>query len=183
MHISTDHFYNDNLLLHDEMHPIKILNNYAKSKFLAEEYITQSGVIGIIIRTNIIGYRRRRAKSFFEWLLYSLENEKTYLYENYYTSPIAASLLGNIVLGAYSARLHGIYNIASSVVVSKLEFGILVAKRFNFSLNKIESIKYDANIFPNRALTLGLDVAKIENALGIKMPTVEETIEVLYNDK
>ncbi len=99
IHISTDHYYNDNNIIHDEEMDIKILNNYAKTKYNAEKEVMKYNNNFLIVRTNIIGYRRRSAKSFFEWLLTSLEAQETInLYANFYTSPISVNELGNILI-------------------------------------------------------------------------------------
>jgi dTDP-4-dehydrorhamnose reductase len=185
IHISTDHYYNDDLKTHDELQDVTLLNNYAKTKYNAEEKVLENIDNALIVRTNIIGFRRREAKSFFEWLIDSLKKEeKIDLYTNFYTSPISVNQLGEILIKCHQSQITGIYNIASSEVIDKYSFGIKTANEFGFPVKNIiaKELKYN-NIFGlKRALTLGLNVSKIERALQIKMPTISETINSLHDE-
>ena len=185
IHISTDHFYDDNLQVHNELQNVTIKNNYAKTKYEAEKKISRLFSNAIIVRTNIIGFRRGPYKSFFEWLIHSLKHhEPINLYTNYYTSPIDIHTLGKILIKCYKQELSGTYNIASSNVIDKYNFGLKVAKKFGFSSNNITAseIKNSNQCDVQRALTLGLDVRKVERILKIKMPTVDQTIQTLLNE-
>ena len=80
--ISTDHFFTgDQNRKHKENSKIKILNTYAKTKFLAEKY-TKLNKNHIIIRTNFTGYRNKtNNQTFIEWLLENLKKKKkTFIY-------------------------------------------------------------------------------------------------------
>ena len=70
------------------------------------------------------------------------------------------------------------------MVIDKYNFGIKVAKKFGFSnLNIIAAeVTKTCNDGLQRALTLGLDVSKIESALHEKMPTIDENIDTLYSE-
>jgi len=183
IHISTDHYYNDTLQLHNENSEIQLLNNYAKTKYNAEQEVLKYNPTALIVRTNIIGFRRRTARSFFEWLLDSLENEdKCSLYTNFYTSPISVQELGTILIKCYEENLNGIYNISSKEVISKYDFGIKVADKLGYDENKIQPTVLENSENIKRALTLGLDVSKIESVLNIDMPTIDDTINNLYKE-
>ena len=184
IHISTDHFYNDNTTKHNENDEVVLLNNYAKTKYEAEKVILSTYNSSLIVRTNIIGFRKNGIDSFFEWLLSSIKEEKDLaLYPNYFTSPISVSELSGLLLLCYQKRLTGIYNIASNEVIDKYSFGIKTADKFEYPTKNITAKSLDNSEFQiKRALTLGLDVSKIEKALQIKMPTIEETLNTLYKE-
>lgn len=183
VHISTDHYYDDNLIIHNELQKVVLKNNYAITKYNGEKEIVKHNNKALIVRTNIIGFRSGRSDSFFEWLLSSLKNKnKINLYTNFYTSPIDVNSLGIILIKCLKKELYGTYNIAASDVIDKYSFGVKVANKFGYSTKNITSIKLK-NIggeSPQRAFTLGLDVSKIENDLQQKMPSVDKTIENLY---
>lgn len=182
IHLSTDHYYDDNAIKHSELDEITLKNNYSITKYNAENAIKNHNNKALIVRTNIIGFRGGDVDSFFEWLIKSLKNNiKINLYQNYYTSPISVLLLGKILLKCYEKDLSGIYNIASSVVIDKYNFGLKVANKFGFSNINIKSTKFmKAKNEPQRALTLGLDVSKIESALNEKMPSIDDNLNTLY---
>ncbi|PHO13403.1 hypothetical protein CPG38_02820 [Malaciobacter marinus] len=184
IHISTDHYFNDNKKLHTEEDSVQIMNNYALTKYEAEKEIPKIYSNSLIVRTNILGFRGKKTKTFFEWLLYGLLNkESIHLYSNFYTSPICTNLLGNILLKCYDNNLIGVYNITSSEHINKYDFGLKTAKKFNLDFKHVKKSQIDNNnVSVKRALTLGLDVSKIENDLKMKMPSIDDTLNSLYQD-
>ncbi len=182
IHISTDHYYNDGKNKHDEEEKISLLNNYAKTKYKAEEAVLDIYKKSLVVRTNIIGFRKNGKESFFEWLINNMSKELDInLYDNFYTSPISVNLLGEVLLNCYEKELSGIYNISSCESISKYDFGMKVSKRFSFDNKKIKKtilLQNESSI--QRALTLGLNTSKIERDLDLKMPKIEEVIDSLY---
>jgi dTDP-4-dehydrorhamnose reductase len=185
IHISTDHYYNDEVKRHSEESEIVILNNYAKTKFIAEKFVLEANPSALVVRTNIIGFRKNSKPSFFEWLLNSLKNSADVsLFTDFFTSPISVIELGNILLLCKKSRLSGVYNIASSEVIDKYSFGEQVFTIFGFSSFNVKKETLQDSVIDGtqRALTLGLNIEKIENALGIKMPTIYETLNLLKRE-
>lgn len=184
IHISTDHFYEDKKLKHNEDDEVILLNNYAQTKFEAEKEILSIYNYSLIVRTNIIGFRKNGIDSFFEWLLNSIKKEiPVNLYPNYFTSPISVGELSNILLLCYKKKLTGIYNISSQEITDKYSFGLKTADKFGYSTQRITNKPLQNSEFKiQRALTLGLDISKIEEALKIKMPTIDETLNTLYKE-
>jgi len=185
IHLSTDHYYNDTYQLHDENHPVTLLNHYAKTKYEAEREIVKYHQKLLIVRTNIIGFRSTTLPSFFEWLLFALQHkENINLYSNFLTSPISVNRLGKILLKCYEKMLIGTYNIASKEVIDKYSFGVKTADKFGYSTEYITKSRVENNSFGvlHRAINLGLDVSKIEKDLEIDMPTIDETLESLYKE-
>ena len=184
IHISTDHFYNDTKIKHNENDEVILLNNYAKTKHQAEQEVLSIYDSSLIVRTNIIGFRKNNIDSFFEWLLHSIQNNvQIQLFTNYFTSPISVKELSPILLMCYEKRLSGIYNISSREVIDKFHFGIKTAKRFGYPIKNIASTTLENTQDKiQRALTLGLDISKIEDKLQIQMPSIDETLNTLYKE-
>ena len=184
IHISTDHYFNDNKKIHNETAEIKILNNYALTKYEAENKVLEKNSNSLVVRTNIIGFRRSDKESFFEWLLNSLTNKDNIsLFTNFYTSPICVNLLGEILLKCYNNKLNGVYNIASSELINKYDFGLKTAQKFGLNFDNVnKSLIENKKGSLNRALTLGLDISKVQKDLGISMPTIDDTLNSLHNE-
>lgn len=184
IHISTDHFFVDNQTNHNEDAKVCLLNNYAKTKYKAEMEVLKSYKNSLVVRTNIIGFRKSTNPSFFEWLLHSLINQKKInLYTDVFTSPISVRLLGKVLLKCYYHKLKGLYNISSNDVISKYDFGVKVCRIFDLDFKKVNKELIYSSQDKNgllRARNNGLDVSKIEKTLNEKMPTVEECIKQLY---
>jgi len=184
IHISTDHFYNDKKLKHSEDDEVVLLNNYAKTKFEAEKEILSFYNFSLIVRTNIIGFRKNGIDSFFEWLLNSIEKQLPLsLYPNYFTSPISVGELSGLLLLCYKRKLTGVYNISSQEVIDKYSFGIKTAKKFGYSTQNISNKPLNNSKSEiQRALSLGLDTSKIQKSLNLRMPTIDETLNTLYKE-
>lgn len=180
--ISTDHFYQkQKLKKHKEDDPVTLLNEYAKSKYAGEVYAL-STPRHLVLRTNIVGFRKKAGTpTFIEWIIESLEQKKTvYLFEDYYTSSIDVFHFSKALFDLIDSGTIGILNVASRDVSSKKKFIEHFARMFGLPLEsaKVGSLHTDSKIM--RADTLGLDVSKAEKLLGYHLPNLNEVIESLF---
>lgn len=182
--ISTDHFYTgDGSKLHDENYPVTIVNEYARTKFLAE-CLTRTYNKSLVVRTNIVGFKGiKENPTFVEWCLNMLINKTpTILFDDYYTSSIDVVSFSEILLDALDKNITGIVNISSRDVTSKKIFVETLAAKLDLdcshalsgSISKLEGVR--------RAESLGLDVKKIETILGYRMPELNDVIKNLVNE-
>lgn len=184
IHISTDHFFSgDKNVKHNEKSVITLLNEYARTKYLAEKFV-EINPKSLIIRTNIVGFKySKKSKSFIERLIESLKSKKSItLFEDYYTSSIDVYSLSKIILELADISATGLLNVGSRDVSSKKEFIVMFASQFGYDLShtKTGSIKDISGL--QRGESLGLDVSKVEYLLGYRMPTLNEVIYNLYNE-
>ena len=190
--ISTDHYYIGDLdRKHKEVEPISLVNSYAKTKFAGEQFAL-SYEKSLVVRTNIVGFRNRGLPTFIEWVVDSLKsNQNITLFQDFYTSSLDVESFARILFQIIYKEGEipcGLINIASSDVVSKSAFiekmsKVFGYKRVNFSYGSIRSMQS-----VKRAESLGLDVSKVEEILGEKMPTTDQVIFSLFktwkeNDK
>lgn len=177
--ISTDHYYyGDADKKHLETDEISLLNEYARTKYLAE-VLTLTNPHSLVIRTNIVGFRCGKNATFVEWALNSLKSqEKINVFEDYYTSSIDVHNFSRILYDFIEDKPSGIYNIASSETFSKKDFIFSLADSFNLSHSNCypSKINNDGLI---RATSLGLNICKVENAVGYKLPTLKEVTDSL----
>lgn len=185
VYISTDHYYLDSSnRLHQETDRIDIVNDYAYSKHMGELYALRAPN-SVVIRTNITGFRcqqRQSSSTFIEWLINSLSSANPIsLYSDFYTSTLDSRTASKAMIRLSLSDLTGIYNIASTDSVSKLEFAKTFANLYGVDLNwhKVASVQ---ELVPQRANTLGLDVSKILSALpGLHLPSHEQVAMNLLN--
>ena len=64
IHISTDHFFDDQNILHTEEDNVRLMNVYAKSKYEGEIEVLNNCKSSIICRTNFFGYGPAHKKFF-----------------------------------------------------------------------------------------------------------------------
>lgn len=180
--ISTDHYYmGDGRKKHDEKHAVIFCNEYARTKYAGEKF-AEIYDNTLILRTNIVGFRRNpNKKTFLEWVMESiLTGSEMTLFRDFFTSSISTELFAKILRDVIQQRLVGTYNLASSTVSSKEEFIVGLSKKI---FNRVPIYRQGSvNVLggAKRANSLGLDVKKIENVLGYSMPDLEQ---VLYSIK
>lgn len=178
--ISTDHYYiGDRALLHSEEDSVVLLNEYAKTKYLAEKLVEQYGNT-LIVRTNIVGYRQQQNLTFVEWIIDSLINEKTISgYTNMYVSSIDVDAFSYILGELVNRRVTGLINVGADGVLSKFEFISLLAKKFNKEYLVQESNLVNGAVV--RGDSLGLNIDKLKKYYqNIEVPTAVEVIDRLY---
>ena len=177
--ISTDHYYTgDNDKKHSENDTIHLLNEYARTKYLAE-MLTLTNPNALVMRTNIVGFRGWENDTFVEWALNSLKVEEPInVFEDYYTSSIDVYNFSRILWDLINNKPNGIYNLASSEVFSKKKFIFYLAYSFNLSTSNCTPTRMN-NDELRRATSLGLNTEKIENYLGYKLPTLKEVTDSL----
>ena len=177
--ISTDHYYTgDDDKKHSETDEIYLLNEYARTKYLAE-LLSLINPYALVIRTNIVGFRGWENETFVEWALCSLKSKVDInVFEDYYTSSIDVYNFSRILWDLISDKPSGIYNLASSEVSSKKDFIFSLADSFNLSTSTCTPTKIN-NDGLKRATSLGLNTEKIENYLGYKLPTLKEVTDSL----
>jgi len=182
--ISTDQYYQrDKRKKHKEIDKVKLLNEYARTKYLAEK-LAELYENTLVIRTNIVGFRNiKEQPTFVEWFINKLEQgTKITLYDDYYTSSIDVMNFSKILLDLINKGTTGILNLASRTVSSKKEFIEKLAGKLDLSLENaiIGSVFNLSNV--RKAESLGLDTEKIENVLGMKMPNLEQVTESLLEE-
>lgn len=181
--ISTDHFFSgDKNKKHKENNKITILNNYAKTKLLAEQY-SKLHNDHIVVRTNFTGLRKKASQqTFLEWILQSFKQKKTiFLFNDFYCSTIDVNSLSNIVYDLIHLNYKGLINIGSRDVFTKKQFAKELMKilKLNKNLIKDGSVK---KLKTKRAESLGLNVAKVEKILKYKMPSINQVCNNLIKD-
>ncbi len=183
VYISTDgYFYGDRDKKHDEQSPVILLNEYARTKFAGEKF-TLSNPQSLVLRTNIVGFRKDiNRPSFVEWALAALKHQEPItLFNDYFTSSLSVAQFSDALLDMIEKNAQGLYNLASREVFSKKKFieELAIACQLSLAASTVGSV---AQISPKRADSLGLDVSKAENLLGYALPTLQEVIEQLKTE-
>lgn len=180
--ISTDgYFCGDKDCKHDEASEVKLLNEYARTKF-AGECFTLTNPKSLVVRTNIIGFKGAEQPTFLEWVINSLKNkEKMTLFDDYYTSSITVTQFSKALFDLLPKNPTGILNLASSEVFSKAKFINCLSDVLELPLiePKIGSV---SQLVSKRADSLGLDVSKAESLLGYKLPDLEAVIKQIKEE-
>lgn len=178
--ISTDHYYaGDGRALHTETAPIVLLNEYSRTKYLGE-CAALAYDRSLVLRTNIVGFRGDVSRpTFAEWAIGAIEGgEALTLFTDFFTSSVDVRFVSRVIHQAIETELTGLYNVAAREAASKEEFICELARGLD------RDITYTPGSVKNitgarRADSLGLDCTKIEQKLGIAMPSLNEVIASL----
>jgi dTDP-4-dehydrorhamnose reductase len=191
VHISTDHIFNgQKKTRYLETNIPNPINFYAKTKYLAENYIKKILKKYIIVRTNF--FSLLEVKSTFLHKIFILSKKKNpptiKLWDNVYFTPVHTSTIVDIVDLLIEKKLYGVFNISSNEVLSKFNFFSLI-KKF-FKLDKLILLKTSVNIDNNkshvvkRPLNMSLNNKKIKTIFPYlnSILSVKNQILMLNND-
>jgi len=185
VHISTDHLYDGRSSMMSEVDKLFNFNIYGQSKIDAEKRVQEKNDNALIIRTNFFGWGTSYRKSFSDFIIENLRKKnKINLFKNVYFTPILIQDLANVVSQLIEYNKAGIFNVVCDERVSKLDFGLKIAKIFNLDSNLIVSINFsDMKNLVDRPLDLSLSNAKLCNILGRNIGNVDEQICKLFSEE
>jgi dTDP-4-dehydrorhamnose reductase len=179
--ISTDHYFvGRSKKRHCENHPVTLLNNYSKQKYVAE-IATSMAENPLILRTSFTGSSPKNdsRKTFWTWAMQSINSlEPVVLFNDAYTSTLDVSTFARVTFDLIRRGGIGVFNVASSEVYSKADFFWEVARQLdvNFENFTYGSVK---ELSVARANNLGLCTKKTESLVGYKMPKLSEVVSNL----
>ena len=182
LQISTDHFYTyGEDYGHGENDQIFCVNEYARHKYAAEAFALTSQN-SLVVRTSILGSRRGGQKSLVEWAIESiLKHKPIELFSDAWTSSLDVETFSEVALQLFlDIEYRGVINIGACEVYSKEKLIRNLANMLSIdhSMCVSGSVK---RALSNRPNCLGLDVTMVENALGQKMPTLNEVCKSLIS--
>ena len=181
VHISTDHLFDGLLPFTSEDTPVSSLNEYGKSKALAEKLILKENPSALILRTNFFGWGTSYRLSFSDIVLKTLRANKTInLFDDVYYTPILINQFVEIVNLLILNNDSGIFNIVSNERITKYQFGLLLAKKFGFNTNLIQKVSINDNHkLVQRPKDMSLNNKKVLSITRYNLLTLEQQIDLL----
>ena len=168
VHISTDHLFAGTRSGYREDDAPEPLNEYARSKLLAEEWVSRAAPRALILRTNFFGWGHARRQSFSDWILQALrEGKPVTMFDDVYFTPILADALAEAAHRLVELSASGIYHLAGEERVSKYEFALRLARTFALPTETIRPSRlHDAGLAAKRPADMSLDSARARAMLG-----------------
>ena len=182
LHFSTDAVFDGALNFPSEIDLPNPISVYGMTKLKGEQNILDAGCDSIIARVNFFGYSHNKM-SIFKFFFEALKNDSIiYGYTDIKFTPMYLGDLIDIVIILLEKNISGLYHIVGNELVSKYEFGILVAQSFAYSTQSLKPSLSNIDLTSNyRSKNLGLSNSKIKN-LGIKIPNLKEGFIRLKKD-
>jgi dTDP-4-dehydrorhamnose reductase len=182
LHFSTDAVFDGTLKFPSEMSLPNPISVYGMTKLIGEQNVLDSGCDFIIARVNFFGYSHNKM-SVFKFFLDALKNDNiVYGYTDVKFTPLYIGYLVDIIINLIEENLSGLYHIVGSELVSKYEFGVMVAQNFGYSTQNIKPSLSNIDLGSDyRSKNLGLSNSKIKK-LGIRIPSLNEGLIRLKKD-
>lgn len=178
IYISTDSVFDGTKAgEYEEGDAVNPLNTYGLSK-LGGERVVLSGSTGLVLRTNIFGWREAGPTSLAEWILGGLRARSTLtMFKDVMFSPVASVLLAGMVLRCADRPIAGLFHAGGADSISKYEFGVLIAKEYGLDATCLEPISIDDRpLSARRSKNMAMSSRRLERELGIQMPSVAVSI-------
>jgi len=173
--ISTDQVYNGPGP-HAEF-DVDPINVYARTKLDGESEAEAVGAL--VLRVNIVGPAARPDRvSFSDWLIRQLRLKRPItLFSDVLFSPLEIFDIAHLIAQCMNSKLSGVLNLGSRDGTSKADFGrelaaLLQLEETNIALGSVR----DAGLKAPRPTDMRMDCSRFENATGIELPTIAETI-------
>ena len=178
--ISSDYVFDGkkgDYMEYDKTSPV---NYYGETKAIAESIILQNP-INAVLRSSLI-YDWDPQVRFLNFVVDKLrKNENIQAYDDFLTAPIFLEDLVGSIIKAVEKNVSGIYNLAGPSCVTRMDFALAIAKKFNFDKNLIEPVSVKSlDLIAERPRNSSLNKTKAEKDLDIKFRSIEEGINEVY---
>jgi dTDP-4-dehydrorhamnose reductase len=176
VYISTDAVFDGERGGYREADLPRPLNVYADTKLEGERAALRECPRGLIIRTNIFGWRMRKQPTLAEWVVQTLRNGQAVPgFADTVFNPILTTHVSEAILDLVERGEAGVMHVAGRDVCSKFEFARGIASVFGLPAELVvESSLGASSLRAPRPLNTSLDVSAVESVLDRPMPTLAE---------
>lgn len=176
VHISTDCVFDGETGGYDEQSPPAPVSIYGESKWRGEQAVLEAHPEALIVRTNIYGWNAQAKTSLAEWFLLRAEGgTRSPGWQDIFSTPILVNDLAEIVLALLGKGERGIYHVGGGTCLSKFEFGRRVLTTFGLDPAGVDPTDFaNSGLSAPRARNLCMNSSKVEGALGLRLPTVDQ---------
>lgn len=183
VHISTDQLFCGNGPWKTETDTPAPINNYGRTKLLAERVVCQECPGALVIRTNFFGWGTSKRTSFSDWILQGLVQQRELtMFTDVFFTPILANQLNDVMVKLISADAAGVFHVAGAERLSKYAFALKLAEAFGYSNSMVRPTNVqDFSFKAPRPAEMSLSNTKAERCLEIQMPNVAQGLERLRN--
>lgn len=183
VHFSTDAVFDGAAGCYHEDDQPNPINHYAYTKLEGERAVLAAYPAALIARVNFYGWSLRGQRSLAEYFFYSLSKSHPVKgFVDVMFCPLVVNDLVEILLRMIELDLSGVYHVVSSECINKFEFCCKLARQFGLNESLIAPVSWlEGGLRANRATNLTMCTAKLEKALGMKMPTQQDGLRRFHD--
>jgi dTDP-4-dehydrorhamnose reductase len=155
---------------------------YSRTKLAGEQAVADADSTAIIARVVFFGWSLNGNRSLAEFFFNNLSQGKSVMgFTDVFFCPLQANDLAQILLQMLEMQLSGLYHVVSPECMSKYDFGLHLANRFNLdgSLIKPTSV-IQSGLTALRSPNLTLRSDKLAHALKEPIPSISTGLDKLY---
>jgi dTDP-4-dehydrorhamnose reductase len=182
VHISTDAVF-DGLRgdYTEEDIPIPV-GMYSRTKLDGERAVAEADPTAIIARVNLFGWSLTGDRSLAEFFFNNLSQGKQVMgFTDVCFCPLIANDLSDVFIHMLEKGLSGVYHVVGAEALSKYDFAIRLAHRFDFDTTLINPTSVrQSGLKANRSLNLSLRTDKLVQALGESLPRISTGLDKFY---
>jgi len=181
IHVSTDHLHSGAQPLADEETPLVPLNEYGRTKALAEAAVLEAHSHALVVRTNFYGWGTSYRHSFSDTIIRSLRaGEPLTLFQDVHYTPIHLEAQRAAIFDLIASGVTGVVNIVGDQRLSKYEFGLKVADRFGLNKDLIRPGRITEQVgLVRRPHDMSLSNARARTLLGRSLGDVDAHLALL----
>jgi dTDP-4-dehydrorhamnose reductase len=186
VHVSSDHLFPGQEPLVTEDQLVAPLNVYGKTKAEAELRVREKNPQALLIRTNFFGWGTSYRNSFSDFVIQALRSGKEVtLYQDIFYTPILIETAAKAVHDLIDLKVEGgIFNIVGDDRVSKYDFGIAIADKFNLDPSGIvPGLFTNQPALTQRPFDMSLSNNKVISLLGRPVGGLQEQVALLHQQE
>ena len=180
--LSTDYIFDGKAGPYSEEDTPNPKGYYGVTKLESEKVILDSKIDFLIVRTNVLyGKSLGETHDFVLWLIQKLKNrQEVKIVTDQYNNPTLADNLAEAIKEATEKGISGILNIAGSEYLTRYDFALKIAEKFNLDQSLIKKVlTSELNLPAPRPLKGGLKIDKAKKLLKTELLDVEKGLEYL----
>ena len=182
LHVSTDSVFDGRTGNYSEEDSPNPLSVYAKTKLEGERRVAQANPEAIIARVNLFGWSLGGSRSLAEFFFNNLSAGKRVLgFTDVYFCPLLVNHLMGVFIRMLEAGTQGLYHVVSQECLSKYDFGVRLAHRFDLDEALITPASVgQSDLKAARSPNLTLSTDRLTQALGESTPDIATGLEQFY---
>jgi len=184
--ISTDYVFDGKMGPYSEDDITNPISVYGKTKLLAEKVVLNHNDKNIVLRTNVLySYNLKTNSCFVNWVVRSLkEKREINVVNDQYNNPTWTKSISKVIFLCIQKKISGLYHWGDGDILNRYQFSLKIAKIFNLDSSLIKSIKTsELSQFAKRPLKSGLISKKMEEAINVYAPSVEDCLRIINGQK
>lgn len=182
VHISTDAVFDGTRGDYTEDDQPNPLSVYASTKLKGERSVMAANAEAVVARVNLFGWSLSGKRSLAEWFFNNLSAGNSIMgFTDVYFCPLLVNDLAKLILEILERKFQGLYHVVSSECSNKYNFGVNIARLFDFdsSLIKPASVS-ESDLRASRSNNLTLKADKLKDQLGETLPDLSSGLEKFH---